>query len=102
MQNPLWMGAIEIRIDLHHLAFKPESKFDTAGIDILNNLRKTVRPNCRINDPITQSSAIIAAKVEPAIVENHAFYTNFSSNISERLDLFNIVIEVDRLPDIER
>ena len=43
----------------------------------------------------------MAPQVEPAIIEDKALYPNFGSGINDRLNLLIVMVEINRLPDIE-
>ena len=43
----------------------------------------------------------MATQVEPAIIEDKALYANFRCGINDRLNLLIVMVEINRLPDIE-
>jgi hypothetical protein len=101
-EHPLRMSPIEIRIGIDHLSFEPETELHSLGADVICDGSKTLRPDLRRNSPITEATSITSSRAKPAIIEYDALHTDISSVIDDATDAILAMIEVDRLPHVER
>lgn len=55
---------------------------------------QTVRPYCRVDHPIAQAFGVVAAQMEPAVVEYEAFHADFGGAVGELVQCGFVVVEV--------
>ena len=62
---------------------------------------QTVRPYCRVDHPIAQAFGVVAAQMEPAVVEYEAFHADFGGAVGELVQCGFVVVEVHGFPCVE-
>ena len=60
------------------------------------------RPNIGIHHPVTQPGPVVTPSAEPSVIEHEPLGADLCSPLGEGLERFEIVVEVHRLPGIQR
>ena len=69
---------------------------------MLRQAVQSVRPYVRIDHPVAQSLGVVAAQMEPAVIEHEAFHADLCSTVGEFSQRGLVVVEVHGLPRVER
>src|SRR5664279_212171 len=95
------MVAYELGVGVGHLRFEPEPEIHPSGTDVLHYRAESFWPDCPGDEPVTEAGAIIAARAEPAVVDDEAFDTDPRGDVGESGQPLEGVVEVHRLPRVE-
>lgn len=76
--NPLGMGARDVRIKVDHLRFHPQPELHAAGRHRLDERCQPLGPHRFIHVPVAQPGMVITAATEPAVVQHKAFHAQIS------------------------
>ncbi len=60
-----------------------------------------VRPDRRVDPPVAEPGGVVAAAVEPAVVEDEALDPHPRRPVGDAAQPLQVVVEPDRLPDVE-
>lgn len=63
---------------------------------------ESIGPHLGVDDPVAQALRVVAAQVEPAVVEHKALHAHLRGQIGERDERGLVVVEIHRLPRVER
>ena len=63
---------------------------------------EAVGPDLGVDDPVAQALRVVAAQVEPAVVEHKALHAHLRDQIGERDERGLVMVEIHRLPRVER
>ena len=102
LHDPLWVGPGEIGILVHHLGLEPQPELHPEPANPVDQRVKPVRPDLGAHHPVTQPGAVVAAGAEPAVVQHVAFDAQGGGPLGEVDQPGGVVVEVDRLPDVDR
>ncbi len=58
-------------------------------------------PDRRVDVPVAEAAGVVAPAQEPAVVEDEALHADGGGAVGDRGQPLEVVVEVDRLPDVE-
>ena len=100
--DPLGVRAGDVGVGVDHLGFEPEPELHAVLADAVHERVQPVGPDVRGDDPVTQAGAIVAARAEPAVVEDEPLDTDLRRAVGQREQPLAVVVEVHGLPHVER
>lgn len=83
-EHPFGMLAREPRVGAHHLGLNPQAELHAAGHHRIGQRVQAGWPTLRVNRPVAESSAVIGAAGEPAVVEHEPLDAQVSGGVDER------------------
>ena len=96
------MGAREVRVEVDHLRLDPQTELHAETTDGVHERRETLRPDHRVDSPVAEPRGVVPASEEPAVVQDEALDADSSGALGQRQERREVVVEVDRLPRVER
>lgn len=101
-QDPVGMLPVQVRFEVDHLRFEPQSEFHAQAVHVPGQSVEPVRPDRGIDRPVPQSLGIVAAQVEPSVVEHEPLHAYGGGAVGEPHERRLVVVEVHGLPGVER
>ena len=101
-EDPLGVLAGQVGVEIDHLRLEPQAELHAEAMDVRGQPVEAVGPDFRVDPPIAQPLGVVAAFVEPAIVEHEALHADRSRTVGEPLERGLVVVEVHGLPGVER
>ncbi len=100
--DPLRVGAGEVGVGVDHLRLEPQTELHAQLAHVVDERVEAVRPHLRRDDPVAEPGSIVAPRAEPAVVEHEPLDPELGGPVGEVDELRFVVVEVHRLPDVER
>ncbi len=95
------MGASKIGVEVEHLRLEPEPELHPQRAHVLDERAQSDRPHVRRHHPVAETSLVVAARPEPAVVEDEPLDADRRGGVGEALEVIGIGVEVHRLPGVE-
>ena len=92
------MGAVQVAVGVDHFGLNPQPEFHPQRVHPRRQRGQPAGVFDRISGPIAQSGTVIAAALEPTIVEDEAFYADCCGSFSQSTDPRFVVIEIASFP----
>jgi hypothetical protein len=92
----------EIAVGVDHLGLDPQAELHAEVANVIHERVQTLRPDLAVDQPVAQPGCVVAAAREPPVVEHEAFDPHGGRGIRQRAQPGERVIEVHRLPGVER
>jgi len=102
LEDPVRMGASHIRVEVDHLRLDPQAELHAVAAHAVDERMQTLRVHIRRDPPVSQSPGLVAPGTEPAVVEDEALGADLCAEVDEPDELYDVVVEVGRLPAVER
>ena len=99
--DPLGVGASDVGVLVDHLRLEPEPEFHAQPSHVVDQRAQAVGPDVVGDHPVAEPGGVVAAGAEPAVVQHEALHPERCGPVGEIGEPGKIVIEVDRLPDVE-
>ena len=96
------MPAREVAVGVDHLGLDPESELHAERADVIDERVQPVRPDLPVHGPVAEARGVVAATLEPAVVEHEPLDADGCRGIGEGRQPGERVIEVDGLPRVQR
>lgn len=102
LEDPLRVGAREVRVEVDHLRLDPQTELHAETTDGVHERREPLRPDHRVDSPVAEPRGVVPASEEPAVVQHEALDADSGGALGQRQERREVVVEVDRLPRVER
>lgn len=96
------MLARAIGVEVDHLGLEPQAELHAQAVHMLGERIESIGPHLGVDNPVACALRVVAAQVEPAVVEHEALHAHLRGQIGERDERGLVVVEIHRLPCIER
>ena len=101
-EQPLRVLTGQSRVVVDHLRFEPEAELHAQGPNPVHEGVEAVGPHLMVDDPVAKSCAVVASAFKPAVVKHEPLDSELCSHVGELQEPFEIVVEVHRLPGVEK
>ena len=96
------MGPEQVRVGVDHLRLDPEAELHPPVPDVADQRAEPVRPDGLVHVPVAEPGGVVPAVPEPAVVEHEPLHPGLGGEIGQPYQPVQVVVEVHRLPDVER
>ena len=100
-ERPVGMCAVEVAVLVDHLGLEPEPEPEPEGVDLLDELRKSIAELGLVNRPVAQTAAVVVPQPEPPVVEDEHVDAQIRGLAGEREDRVAGEVEVHGLPAVD-
>ena len=96
------MRAGHVGVEVHHLGLEPQPELHPELVHPVDQGAETARPDVGRHLPVTEPGTVVASGAEPAVVQDVTLDPQLGGAFGQRQQLLQVVVEIDRLPDVQR
>eukprot|EP00960_Hanusia_phi_P076398 768555-Hanusia_phi.AAC.5 len=102
IQAPGWVFAIQLALDVHHLWFYPDPKFQTQCVDVLDKSVQTIRKFPTIFVPISQRRRGVLSLSKPPVIEDYHLHAASGRNLGKLQHFCVVDVKVHGFPRVQQ
>lgn len=100
-EDPVGVRAGELGVRVDHLGLEPQAELHAEAPHVLGEGLEALRPGVGGDLPVAEARAVVAARTEPAVVDDIAFDAQGGGPVGQGREGGQVVAEVDGLPGVE-
>ena len=99
-QHPVGMGAEEVAVRVDHLRLDPQPELHPRRPHPVDQGVEAVRVDGGVYRPVPEARGVVAAALEPAVVEHEPLRADGGGAVHEVGEHGGVLVEIDRLPGV--
>ena len=101
-EDPVGVLAVEVGVGVDHLRLEPQPELHAEAVHVVDEPSEPVRPHRLVDPPVAEAGGVVAAAEEPPVVQDEPLHADLRREVGEPLEPVGVVVEVHRLPHVER
>ncbi len=83
VQQPLGVGARDVGVERDHLGLEPQAELHAQVVHARGERHEPLGPHLAVDDPVAQARRVVAAPLEPAVIEHEALDPDLGRALGE-------------------